>query len=125
MYDDYDLDYTYDNARSYDLDETYDMWVQSYALDDDACDDDDYYARDTQDYDALAYKHYAWYNLVYITHTRVMPAHMVAQKRLVRVTLDIMCYDDLELEDLDWKDLLELEGDESVDISIKDYSDFF
>ena len=59
MYDDYDLDYTYDNARLYDLDETYEMWVQSYALDDDACDDDDYYARDTQDYDALAYKHYA------------------------------------------------------------------
>ena len=44
---------------------------------------------------------------------------------MVRVTLDLMCYDDLELEDLDWKDLLELEGDESVDISIKDYSDFF
>ena len=125
MYDDYDLDYTYDNARSYDLDETYDIWVQSYALDDDACDDDDYYARDTQDYDTLAYKHYAWYNLIHITHTRVMQANMVAQKRLVRVTLDIMCYDDLELEDLDWKDLLELEGDESVDISIKDYSDFF
>lgn len=54
-----------------------------------------------------------------------MQAHMVAQKRLVRVTLDIMCYDDLELEDLDWKDLLELEGDEEVDISIKDYSDLF
>ena len=50
---------------------------------------------------------------------------MVAQKRLVRVTLDITCYDDLDLEDLDWKDLLELEGDETVDISIKDYSDFF
>ena len=54
-----------------------------------------------------------------------MPAHMVAQKRLVRVTLDIICYDDLDLEDLDWKDLLELEGDESVDISIKDYTDLF
>ena len=54
-----------------------------------------------------------------------MHAHMVAQKRLVRVTLDIMCYDDLDVEDLDWKDLLQLEGDESVDISIKDYSDIF
>jgi len=54
-----------------------------------------------------------------------MPAHMVAQKRLVRVTLDIICYDDLDLEDLDWKDLLELEGDESIDISIKDYTDLF
>ena len=50
---------------------------------------------------------------------------MVAQKRLVRVTLDIMCYDDLELEALDWKELLELEGDEEIDISIKDYSDIF
>jgi hypothetical protein len=54
-----------------------------------------------------------------------MPAHMVAQKRLVRVTLDIMCYDDLELEDLDWKELLELEGDEDINITIKDYSDIF
>lgn len=62
MYDDYDIDYTYDNARSYDLDETYDMWVQSYALDAqalDSYDDDDDYMRDALDYDALAYKHYA------------------------------------------------------------------
>jgi hypothetical protein len=36
-----------------------------------------------------------------------------------------MCYDDLELEDLNWRELLELEGDEEVDISIKDYSDLF
>jgi len=50
---------------------------------------------------------------------------MLAQKRLIRVTLDIECYDDLDLDSLDWKDLLELEGDESVDISIKDLSDIF
>ena len=122
MYDDYDLDYSYTPEYTYDLDETYDMWVQSYALDEDI--DDDEYARDNDTYETLAYRHYAWYNR-HVTHTRVMQAHMVAQKRLVRVTLDIMCYDDLELGDLDWKDLLELEGDESVDISIKDYSDFF
>ena len=54
-----------------------------------------------------------------------MPTHMVAQKRLVRVTLDIMCYDDLDVEDINWKELLQLEGDEDVDISIKDYSDIF
>jgi len=36
-----------------------------------------------------------------------------------------MCYDDLELEDLDWKELLELEGDEDINITIKDYSDIF
>ena len=54
-----------------------------------------------------------------------MHAHMVAQKRLVRVTLDITCYDDLELEDLNWRELLQLEGDEDINISIKDYSDIF
>ena len=50
---------------------------------------------------------------------------MLAQKRLIRVTLDIECYDDLDLDSLDWKDLLDLEGDETVDISIKDLSDIF
>ena len=53
MYDDYDLDYTYTNDTLYDLDE--------YALD---LDED--YARDGQDYESLAYRHYAWYNLVHI-----------------------------------------------------------
>jgi hypothetical protein len=48
-----------------------------------------------------------------------------AQKRLVRVTLDITCYDDLDVEDLNWRELLQLEGDEEVDISIRDYSDYF
>ena len=46
MYDDYDLDYTYTNDASYDLD--------GYALD---LDED--YARDGQDYESLAYRHYA------------------------------------------------------------------
>jgi len=50
---------------------------------------------------------------------------MLAQKRLVRVTLDIMCYDDLNIEDMDWKDLLELEGDEDVHATVKDYSDLY
>jgi hypothetical protein len=45
---------------------------------------------------------------------------MIAQKRRVRVTLDIMCYDDLDVENMDWKELLELEGDEEVHHSIKD-----
>jgi hypothetical protein len=46
MYDDYDLDYTYDNDKSYDLD--------GYAHD---LDED--YARDAHDYESLAYRHYA------------------------------------------------------------------
>jgi hypothetical protein len=46
MYDDYDLDYTYSNDYGQDLDE------YSYDLDED-------YARDGQDYQDLAYRHYA------------------------------------------------------------------
>jgi len=47
-----------------------------------------------------------------------------AQKRHVRVTLDIMCYDDLDVEDLNWRELLDLQGDEDIDISIKDCDPF-
>lgn len=46
-------------------------------------------------------------------------------KRVVRITLDLMCYDDLELEDINWREILHLEGDEDVNVSIKDYSDIF
>jgi hypothetical protein len=35
-----------------------------------------------------------------------------------------MCYDDLDLENIDWKELLELEGGEEVDSSIKDLDPF-
>ena len=51
--------------------------------------------------------------------------HMLAQKRLVRVTLDIMCYDDLNVEDMKWKELLDLQSDEDVHVTIKDYDDLF
>jgi len=52
-----------------------------------------------------------------------MPATQA--KRMVRVTLDLMCYDDLDVEDINWRELLDLEGDEDVHVSIKDYSDVF
>jgi len=124
MYDDYDLDYSFTQDYTYDLDEMYEHYIQSYASDVQALDSyDEDYARDTQDYDALAYKHYAWYN----KHTRTIIMHTptYAQKRLVRVTLDITCYDDLDVENLNWRELLQLEGDEEVDISIRDYTDYF
>lgn len=83
MYDDYDLDYTYAPAYEYDLDETYEMWVQSYAhtqLDEDL---DEEYTRDTQDYDALAYKHYAWYNTHTLTpRTPCMPLSELSESPL-------------------------------------------
>ena len=47
-----------------------------------------------------------------------MYAHTLAQKRTVRVTLDVECYNDLPIEDLEWKDLLGLEGDECVHTTI-------
>ena len=50
---------------------------------------------------------------------------MLMQKRRVIVTLDIDCYDDLDVHDIDWKDLLDLEGDENVHISIKEYDPFW
>ena len=49
---------------------------------------------------------------------------MIAQKRLVQVTLDLMCYDYLDVENIDWKDLLELEGDEEVYCRVKEYDPF-
>ena len=49
MYDDYDLDYTFSNDYGQDLDEYY---AQDVDLDED-------YARDGQDYESLAYRHYA------------------------------------------------------------------
>ena len=55
MYDDYDLDYTYTNDHT-DLDEYYTSYID---LDED-------YARDAHDYESLAYRHYAWYNIVHI-----------------------------------------------------------
>ena len=75
MYDDYDLDYTFtsDYASSYDLDEMCEGHVSSHNMIQDStsydeitsCDDDEY--RDEQDYQALAYMHYAWYNSPRIT----------------------------------------------------------
>ncbi len=41
-------------------------------------------------------------------------------KRTVRVTLDIECYDDLDLETYDWNEILGLEGDENVEISTEE-----
>jgi hypothetical protein len=49
-------------------------------------------------------------------------AMSVAQKRHVRVTLDMYVYDDLELPqgDENWAKLLGLEGDEELYTTIKD-----
>ena len=51
MYDDYDLDYTYD--YSFSLDEDY---ADAYELDE----IDEEHARESTDFQELAYLHYAW-----------------------------------------------------------------
>ena len=53
MYDDYDLDYTSGNDYGQDLEE----YTQEL---------DEEYVRDAHDLEALAYRHYAWYNLVHL-----------------------------------------------------------
>jgi hypothetical protein len=50
---------------------------------------------------------------------------MYAHKRIISVTLDIECYDDLNLKDINWNDILGLEGDENVDISIRETADLY
>ncbi len=50
---------------------------------------------------------------------------MYAHKRIVSVTLDIECYKDLELEELDWREVLDLQGDETVDVTIKEPAEIF
>ncbi len=49
---------------------------------------------------------------------------MLIQKRKVIVTLDIDCYDDLDVYDINWKDLLQLEGAEDVHVNVKEYDPF-
>ena len=49
---------------------------------------------------------------------------MLAHKRLIRVTLDIECYDDLDLDDINWHELLQLEPNESVHSRVKEFDPF-
>lgn len=45
---------------------------------------------------------------------------MLAQKRMVEVTLNIECYDDLDMDDINWRELLKLEGDENVHVQVNE-----
>jgi len=77
MYDDYDLDYTYASDYSYDLDEYYAQ----------ECDLDEDYARDGQDYESLAYRHYAWYNL---DTTHLSPRTRIWRSRSAKYVLRLI-----------------------------------
>lgn len=122
MYDDYDLEYQFGNDQILDEDMYYEYHARGITSSYEYENDDDEYARDSCDYDTLAYKHYAWYN---ITPTHENHMYATHQKRMVRVTLDLMCYEDLDVDNLDWSELLGLEGDEDINVTVKDYSDIF
>ena len=64
MYDDYEFQYEYNNeSYTYDLDEMCEYLMRdTYTHIQDAYEIDDEYARDSCDYNELAYRHYAWYN---------------------------------------------------------------
>lgn len=57
MYDDYDLEYMFEGDYDLDADTYHNHHLDDNGMNDDAPDDD--YARDTQDYESLAYQHYA------------------------------------------------------------------
>jgi hypothetical protein len=56
------------------------------------------------------------------THTHLDP--MLAQKRIIQVTLDIMCYDDLDLDNINWRELLDLEPGEDIHCRVKEFDPF-
>ncbi len=45
-----------------------------------------------------------------------------SNKKSISITLDLEVYDDFNYREIDFNSLLELEGDETLDISITDYS---
>ena len=44
----------------------------------------------------------------------------LVQKTRYRIVLDLEAYDDLDPHQIDWHDLLKLEGDENVFVTIKE-----
>ncbi len=45
-----------------------------------------------------------------------------ANKKSISITLDLEVYDDFNYREIDFSSLLELEGDETLDVSITDNS---
>jgi hypothetical protein len=51
--------------------------------------------------------------------SRPIMSAMISQKTRIRVTLDLEVYDDIDIENIDWIDKLDLQGDERLDVSIE------
>ena len=46
-----------------------------------------------------------------------------SHRKSISITLDLEVYDDFNYNDIDFNSLLELEGNETVEVSITDHSD--
>jgi len=46
------------------------------------------------------------------------------QKKTVEITLTLEVYDDFDHRDMDFRELMQLDGDENVTVTVKDYSHF-
>jgi hypothetical protein len=46
-----------------------------------------------------------------------------SHRKSIRITLDLEVYDDFNYNEIDFSSLLELEGNETVEVSITDHSD--
>ena len=49
---------------------------------------------------------------------------MLAQKRIILVTLDIMGSDDLDLDNINWRELLQLEPGEDIHCRVQEFDPF-
>ncbi len=48
-----------------------------------------------------------------------------AQKRTISITLDLEVYDDFDVNGVDFHSMLELEGGETLEVSITDHSEVY
>jgi len=47
-------------------------------------------------------------------------SYLQAQKKNVRVTLELSVYSDFDARQIDWRKLFQLDGDESVEVYVED-----
>ena len=55
-----------------------------------------------------------------VTSTTMSVSYLQAQKKKVRVTLDLDVYSDFDPRQINWEKLFQLEGDESVNVYVED-----
>jgi hypothetical protein len=52
----------------------------------------------------------------------MVSSYALAQKKKVRITLEMSVYDDFDAKNIDWEKLFDLEPNEKVDAYVEDFS---